>query len=90
MVHDSHDVTLAEKCLELSKLLSSQGKPFKFSVKQGSYNFFLSTMVPSKSDTTDMPRKKSPSTLKRNANRKEEYQNKVESREKEMVSREKT
>ena len=88
MVHDSHDVTLAEKCLAVSKLLVATGQPFKFSLKQGNYNFFISTMVPGKPDTMETSRKKSPSTLKRNASRQEDHKKKEESKEKEMVKRE--
>lgn len=82
MAPDSHDVTLAGKCLNFSKILSSQGKPFKLSLKQGGFSFFLSTMEPRTSETMEKARKKSPSTLKRNANRREEYI------QKELVDRE--
>ena len=70
------DSSLAAKCLELSQTLAAQGLAFNFSLKIGSsYSFSLdardkgvASHTPSK--TT---KRKSPSTLRRNARRKEAF-----------------
>jgi hypothetical protein len=72
-ITDSHDVTLAHKCLEISEILASKGVPFKFSVKQGDFNFFLSTMALENQSTKVKEKKKSPSAIKRNSARREAF-----------------
>ena len=68
------DSSLTNKCLDLCHALAGQGKVFKFSLTIGStFTFSLDSRV----GKATLPRKdkqrKSPSTLKRNAKRKEEF-----------------
>ena len=63
------------QCLEFSRLLISNQKAFQFEVKLASgfsFNFNTLDQEPTKSRTQEV-RKKSPSTLKRNAARKEKF-----------------
>ena len=66
--------SLATQCLEFCQALERQGKDFKLSISIGStFTFSLDSRV----GKATLPRKdkqrKSPSTLKRNAKRKEEF-----------------
>ena len=67
------DSSLATKCLDFCQALTRQGKNFNFSLNLGpSFKFALDTSV--KSISAEMVRKKlSPSAVKRNARRKEDY-----------------
>ena len=75
------DSSLASKCLDFCQMLTSQGKAFNFSLSIGSaFSFSLDTRekVPaldtkSKATPKKMP---SPSTIRRNARRREEFLNK--------------
>ena len=66
------DSSLATKCMEFCHALANQGKEFKFSLTIGStFTFSLDTM---EGKETLPPRtKKSPSTLKRNSKRRQEF-----------------
>ena len=66
------DSSLATKCMEFCHALANQGKGFKFSLTIGStFTFSLDTMEGK--DTLPARIKKSPSTLKRNAKRRQEF-----------------
>ena len=77
------------QCLEFSRLLISNQKAFQFEVKLASgfyFNFNTLDQEPTKSRTQEV-RKKSPSTLKRNAARKLRFlQDKKTSSEKETLA----
>ena len=64
---------LERKCLEFSQTLVSTGQPFKFSITSGSFSLSLE----SRGATTKMVERKvkklSPSQVKRNKRRKEEF-----------------
>ena len=66
------DSSLAAKCLALCQALTSQGMVFNFSLNVGSFSFSLDTKsmeaLPSK-----VKKKASPSTLRRNMRRREEF-----------------
>ena len=87
------DSSLASQCLALCQALTNQGKAFNFSLNIGS-NFSFSLDTRSKEAPRGGTKKKaSPSTLKRNARRKEEYllkkskpQSDVEEREPDVES----
>ena len=67
------DFPLVNKCLELCHALAGQGKAFRFSLTIGStFTFSLDSREGKK---TPLPsrKKKSPSTLRRNAKRKEDF-----------------
>ena len=65
------DSTLATKCLAFCQALSSQGKAFQFSLKVGStFSFTLDTRC---KETLATKKKASPSTLRRNAKRREDF-----------------
>ena len=65
------DSTLATKCLAFCQALSSQGKAFQFSLKVGStFSFTLDTRC---KETLETKKKASPSTLRRNAKRREDF-----------------
>ena len=67
-----NDSSLVSQCMDFTKQLPSQGKDFKFSLSLASgFNFSL--------DLTQeklLPSRKSPSTLRRNAQRRKEFQQK--------------
>ena len=71
-----NEIPLASKCLDLCRTLASQGKAFTFSLTIGStFNFSMST---GSQDTPVTPakavkNKKSPSTQRRDARRREEF-----------------
>ena len=70
------DSTLATKCLDLCQTLAGQGLAFNFSLKIGS-TFSFSLQARDKGLASDSPgktkKKSSPSTLRRNARRKEAF-----------------
>ena len=66
------DSSLATKCMDFCHALASQGKSFKFSITIGStFTFSLDTREGK--DTLPARTKKSPSTLRRNAKRRQEF-----------------
>ena len=67
------DSSLASKCMEFCQALASQGQSFKFSISIGSdFSFSLDTR--SKATTSQGTKKMaSPSTLRRNARRREQF-----------------
>ena len=66
--------TLLSKCLDFCQALSSQGQAFNFSVAIGQdFTFSLDTRSKETSPVTLMRKKASPSALRRNARRKEEF-----------------
>ena len=70
---------LATKCLDFCQTLSSQGSAFKFSLTMGSnFSFSLDTRGVALDIQAKIPLKKkpSPSTLRRNARRREAFLNK--------------
>ena len=64
--------TLLSKCLDFCQALSSQGQAFNFSVAIGP-DFTFSMDTRSKAASPGIKKKASPSTLRRNARRREEY-----------------
>ena len=70
-VAESNTVLLS-KCLEFCQALSSQGQTFNFSVAIGK-DFSLDTRRKEASPVTLVKKKASPSTLRRNARRREEF-----------------
>ena len=70
------DMTLAIKCLDFCQALTGQGIPFNFTLNLGScFNFSLDTRK--KAASPEIVKKKlSPSSLRRNAKRKEEFMKK--------------
>ena len=66
--------TLATQCMDFCQQLSSQGKTFTFSLSMGPlYHFSLDTKEKSIPGLGVGKVKKSPSTLKRNAKRREDF-----------------
>ena len=66
------DPNLASKCLDFCQALSSQGVAFNFSLSIGStFSFSLDTR--GKAPMSSGTKKKSPSTLRRNARRRKEF-----------------
>ena len=78
---NSNDVVLAEKCLEMAQTLVTMGQNFRFSLKVGtSFNFSFSNMAPGNPVTVkeegkkkNRKKRKSPSTIRRNAERKDNF-----------------
>ena len=73
------ETDLANKCLDFCQTLSSQGSAFKFSLTMGSnFSFSLDTRGLALDIQAKIPLKKkpSPSTLRRNARRREAFLNK--------------
>ena len=66
------DSSLTNKCLDLCHALAGQGKVFKFSLTIGS-TFSFSLDSREGKETLPARKKKSPSTLKRNAKRREDF-----------------
>ena len=65
------DSTLVFKCMEFCQALASQGQVFNFSLSVGpSFSFSLDT---TRSEAPRTKKKPSPSTLRRNARRREEF-----------------
>ena len=68
------DSSLTTQCLHFCQALAGQGKVFKFSLTIGSsFTFSLDTREGKATLPTRIPKKKSPSTLKRNAKRREDF-----------------
>ena len=68
------DSSLATQCLDFCQALARQGKDFKLSITIGStFTFSLDTKEGKATLPTRMQKRKSPSTLKRNAKRREEF-----------------
>ena len=66
--------TLLSKCLDLCQALSSQGQVFNFSVTIGQdFTFSMDTRSKAASPVTMVKKRTSPSTLRRNARRREEF-----------------
>ena len=66
--------TLLSKCLDFCQALSSQGQAFNFSVTIGQdFTFSMDTRRKAASPVTMVKKKTSPSTLRRNARRREEF-----------------
>ena len=76
------------QCLAFSRDLESKNKSFKFNFSTTNFNFSMTTMEERKpSAIVKVKKKVSPSTLKQNARRKEEYiQKKVETADNEVIS----
>ena len=66
------DSSLTNKCLDLCHALAGQGKAFKFSLTIGS-TFTFSLDSREGKETPPSRKKKSPSTLRRNAKRREDF-----------------
>ena len=79
---------LASQCLDFSKHLASQGHFFKFSLKKKTFSFNLEIMETRK-PTTVNKKKESPSTLARNARRKEDFLAKKRSATSDKIEKEK-
>ena len=68
------DSPLASKCLDFCRHLASQGLTFTFSLAVGpGFTFSLDTKERTSSANTEARKKLSPSSLKRNAERKEKF-----------------
>ena len=67
------DSSLANKCLDLCLALAGQGKAFRFSLTIGSTFTFSLDSREGKETPLPSRKKKSPSTLRRNAKRKEDF-----------------
>ena len=66
------ETSLASKCMDFCQALANQGQAFNFSLTITSgFSFSLDTRK--KAASPDVKKKASPSTLRRNAKRKEEY-----------------
>ena len=66
--------SLATQCLDFCQALARQGKDFKLSITIGStFTFSLDTKEGKTTLPTRIQKRKSPSTLKRNAKRREEF-----------------
>ena len=73
---------LANKCFDFCKALASQGMAFSFSLTLGSnFSFSLDTreMAPHSVTQDKAWKKKSPSTIRRNARRRDEFLRKKQS-----------
>ena len=68
---DETDSSLATKCMAFCQALTSQGKAFQFSLNIGTtFTFTLDTRC---KETLATKKKASPSTLRRNAKRREDF-----------------
>ena len=68
------DSSLATQCLDFCQAMARQGKDFKISITIGStFAFSLDTKESKITLPTRIQKRKSPSTLKRNAKRREEF-----------------
>ena len=68
------DSSQATQCLDFCQALARQGKDFKLSITIGStFSFSLDTKEGKATLPTKIKKKKSPSTLKRNAKRREDF-----------------
>ena len=66
---DEANSTLVSKCMDFCQALASQGQVINFSLAIGSFSFSLDT----RSKVPGTKKKASPSTLRRNAKRREEF-----------------
>merc|ERR1712129_74626 len=73
---------LVEKCLEFSQALASQGQTIRLSIKSGTFSFSLDTREAT-NKLVDRKKKLSPSQVRRNLRRKEEFMNKKSDQPKE-------
>ena len=74
------DSPLATKCFDFCKDLANQGLVFSFSLTTGSnFSFSLDTREMAPTSVTKTWKKKSPSTIRRNARRREEFLRKKQS-----------
>ena len=81
------DSSLATQCLDFCQALARQGKDFKLSITIGStFTFSLDTKEGKATLPTRIQKRKSPSTLKRNAKRKEEFLAKKSTSESSVLS----
>ena len=67
------EVDLLSKCLEFSQTLRSQGPSFKLSIKLGNFSFSLDSKETTPKEVDKKKKKLSPSQIKRNLKRKEEF-----------------
>ena len=68
------EIDLARKCVDFCRSLSSQGLAFKFSLTAGSnFSFTLDTRVLASDTQAKAKKKPSPSTIRRNTRRREEF-----------------
>ena len=67
------EVDLLSKCLEFSQALRSQGPSFKLSIKLGNFSFSLDSKETTPKEVDKKKKKLSPSQIKRNLKRKEEF-----------------
>ena len=74
------DSSLATKCLALCQALTSQGMVFNFSLNIGSTFSFLLDTKSKEALSSKVKKKASPSTLRRNMRRREEFFNKKKSK----------
>ena len=73
-VEEEVDSSLASKCMAFCQALASQGQVFNFSISVGpNFSFSLDTRSKAIKDSTVTKKKASPSTLRRNAKRREEF-----------------
>ena len=71
--------SLASKCMDFCQALANQGEVFNFSLSVGSnFSFYLDTRSEARKKSL-RTKKPSPSTLRRNARRRQEYLNKKQS-----------
>ena len=68
------DSALTTQCLDFCQALAGHGNVFKFSITIGSnFTFSLETKEGKATLPTRIPKRKSPSTLKRNSKRREDF-----------------
>ena len=73
-VEEEVDSSLVSKCMAFCNALASQGQVFNFSISVGrNFSFSLDTRSKAIKDPTVTKKKASPSTLRRNAKRREEF-----------------
>ena len=70
---------LEKKCLEITQALVNQGQAFKFSITRGSFSLSLDTRG-SSTKLVDGKKKKSPSQIRRNLKRREDFLKKKSSK----------
>ena len=81
------DSSLATQCMDFCQALARQGKDFKLSITIGStFTFSLDTKDGKAALPTRIQKRKSPSTLKRNAKRREEFLAKKATSESSLVT----
>merc|ERR1712129_463153 len=70
---------MGKKCLEITQALVNQGQAFKFSITSGSFSLSLDTRG-SSTKLVDGKKKKSPSQIRRNLKRREDFLKKKSSK----------